>query len=131
MAFTALDVKALREKTGLGMMDCKKALEENNGDMELAIEWLRKKGMAASAKKADRVAGEGIVEAYIHPGNQVGVLIELSWAQGRLLREYTALIDPPGYTPTAPVQPPVASASSVAPPAASTSGSSAAICSEL
>src|ERR1035438_4096004 len=78
MAFTALDVKALREKTGLGMMDCKKALDENAGDMEKAIEWLRKKGMAASAKKADRVAGEGIVEAYIHPGGRVGVLVEVN-----------------------------------------------------
>ena len=78
MAFTALDVKALREKTGLGMMDCKKALEENSGDMEQAIEWLRKKGMAASAKKADRIAGEGIVEAYIHPGGRVGVLVEVN-----------------------------------------------------
>jgi elongation factor Ts len=78
MAFTALDVKALREKTGLGMMDCKKALEENNGDMEQAIEWLRKKGLAASAKKADRIAAEGIVEAYIHPGGRVGVLVEVN-----------------------------------------------------
>ena len=78
MAFTALDVKALREKTGLGMMDCKKALDENDGDMEKAIEWLRKKGLAASAKKADRVAGEGIVEAYIHPGGRVGVLVEVN-----------------------------------------------------
>ena len=78
MAFTAQDVKALREKTGLGMMDCKKALEENNGDMEQSIEWLRKKGMAASAKKADRIAAEGIVEAYIHPGGRVGVLVELN-----------------------------------------------------
>lgn len=78
MAFTAIDVKTLREKTGLGMMDCKKALEENNGDMEQAVEWLRKKGMAASAKKADRIAGEGIVEAYIHPGGRVGVLVEVN-----------------------------------------------------
>ena len=78
MAFTALDVKALREKTGLGMMDCKKALEENDGKMEQAIEWLRTKGMAASAKKADRVAAEGIVEAYIHPGGRVGVLVEVN-----------------------------------------------------
>ena len=78
MAFTALDVKALREQTGLGMMDCKKALEENNGDMEQAVEWLRKKGMAASAKKADRIAAEGIVEAYIHPGGRVGVLVEVN-----------------------------------------------------
>lgn len=78
MAFTAQDVKALREKTGLGMMDCKKALEENNGDQEQAVEWLRKKGMAASAKKADRIAAEGIVEAYIHPGGRVGVLVEVN-----------------------------------------------------
>jgi elongation factor Ts len=78
MAFTANDVKTLREKTGLGMMDCKKALEENNGDMDLAVEWLRKKGMAASAKKADRIAAEGIVEAYIHPGGRVGVLVEVN-----------------------------------------------------
>jgi elongation factor Ts len=78
MAFTALDVKALREKTGLGMMDCKKALEESNGDMEQANEWLRKKGLAASAKKADRIAAEGIVEAYIHPGGRVGVLVEVN-----------------------------------------------------
>lgn len=78
MAFTANDVKTLREKTGLGMMDCKKALEENSGDMEQAIEWLRKKGLAASAKKADRIAAEGIVEAYIHPGGRVGVLVEVN-----------------------------------------------------
>ena len=78
MAFTALDVKTLREKTGLGMMDCKKALEESNGDMEQANEWLRKKGLAAGAKKADRIAAEGIVEAYIHPGGRVGVLVEVN-----------------------------------------------------
>jgi elongation factor Ts len=78
MAFTALDVKALRDKTGLGMMDCKKALEENEGDMEKAIDYLRKKGLAASANKASRIASEGIVESYIHPGGRVGVLIELN-----------------------------------------------------
>ena len=78
MAFTALDVKALREATGLGMMDCKKAMEENDGDMEKAIDWLRKKGLAAAEKKADRVAAEGIVEAYIHPGGRVGVLVEVN-----------------------------------------------------
>ena len=78
MAFTAQDVKSLREKTGLGMMDCKKAMEESNGDMEAAIEYLRKKGLAASAKKADRIAAEGIVEAYIHPGGRVGVLVEVN-----------------------------------------------------
>ena len=78
MAYTALDVKALRDKTGLGMMDCKKALEENAGDMEKAIDYLRKKGLAASANKAARIASEGIVESYIHPGGRVGVLIELN-----------------------------------------------------
>ena len=78
MAFTALDVKKLREATGLGMMDCKKAMEENDGDMEKAVEWLRKKGLAAAEKKADRVAAEGIVEAYIHPGGRVGVLVEVN-----------------------------------------------------
>jgi len=60
------------------MMDCKKALEENNGNMEQAIDWLRKKGLAAGAKKADRIAAEGIVEAYIHPGGRVGVLLEVN-----------------------------------------------------
>ena len=78
MAFTAQDVKALREKTGIGMMDCKKAMEESNGDMEGAIEYLRKKGLAASAKKADRIATEGIVESYIHPGGRVGVIVEVN-----------------------------------------------------
>ena len=78
MAFTAQDVKALREKTGIGMMDCKKAMEESNGDMEGAIEYLRKRGLAASAKKADRVASEGIVESYIHPGGRVGVIVEVN-----------------------------------------------------
>jgi elongation factor Ts len=78
MAFTAQDVKTLREKTGIGMMDCKKAMEESNGDMEGAIEYLRKKGLAASAKKADRIASEGIVESYIHPGGRVGVIVEVN-----------------------------------------------------
>ena len=78
MAYTALDVKALRDKTGLGMMDCKKALDENEGDMEKAMDYLRKKGLAASAAKASRIAAEGIVESYIHPGGRVGVLIELN-----------------------------------------------------
>ncbi len=78
MSYTANDVKILREKTGLGMMDCKKAMDECGGDMEKAIEWLRKKGLAAGAKKADRIAAEGIVDAYIHPGGRVGVLIEMN-----------------------------------------------------
>jgi elongation factor Ts len=78
MAFTAQDVKALRDKTGLGMADCKKALQESDGDLDKAVDWLRKKGLAAGAKKAGRIAGEGVVEAYIHPGGRVGVLIELN-----------------------------------------------------
>lgn len=78
MSFTAQDVKTLRDRTGLGMMDCKKALEENAGDMDKAVEWLRKKGLAAGAKKADRIAAEGLVEAYIHPGGRIGVLVELN-----------------------------------------------------
>jgi elongation factor Ts len=78
MAFTALDVKALRDKTGLGMADCKKAMEENDGDMDKAVDWLRKKGLAAGAKKAGRIAGEGVVDSYIHPGGRVGVIIEVN-----------------------------------------------------
>ncbi len=78
MAYTALDVKRLRDATGLGMMDCKKAMDENDGDHDKAVEWLRKKGLAAAEKKADRVAAEGIVEAYIHPGGRVGVLLEVN-----------------------------------------------------
>jgi elongation factor Ts len=78
MAFSAQDVKELREKTGLGMMDCKKALEESNGDQEKAIEWLRKKGLASAAKKAGRIAAEGIVESYIHPGGRIGVIVEVN-----------------------------------------------------
>lgn len=71
-------VKALREKTGAGMMDCKKALEETQGDMEKATEWLRKKGLAAAAKKAGRIAAEGIVDSYIHGGGRIGVLVEVN-----------------------------------------------------
>jgi len=75
---TAALVKELREKTGVGMMDCKNALKETNGDMEKAAEILRKKGIAKAAKRADRVANEGVVEAYIHPGNKLGVLVEIN-----------------------------------------------------
>ncbi len=71
-------VKELRERTGAGMMDCKKALTESNGDMEKAIEILREKGLAAAAKKAGRIATEGIVESYIHGGGRIGVLIEVN-----------------------------------------------------
>jgi elongation factor Ts len=71
-------IKELREKTGSGMMDCKKALTESNGDMEKAIVWLREKGIASADKKSSRIAAEGIVDAYIHAGGRVGVLIEVN-----------------------------------------------------
>ena len=71
-------VKELREKTGAGMMDCKKALTENNGDMEKAIEWLRQKGTISADKKQGRVAAEGLVESYIHTGGRIGVLVEVN-----------------------------------------------------
>ena len=74
----ASTVKELRERTGAGMMDCKKVLVETNGDIEKAIELLREKGLAAAAKKAGRIASEGIVEAYIHGGGRIGVLIEVN-----------------------------------------------------
>ena len=76
--FTAKDVKDLREKTGCGMMDCKKALTESNGDVEKAIEFLREKGLAAAEKKASRIAAEGIVDAYVNADSTVGVLIEVN-----------------------------------------------------
>lgn len=78
MAITASDVNALRQKTGVGMMDCKKALLEANGDMDKAVEILREKGMATAAKKAGRIAAEGIVDSYIHMGGKVGVLVEVN-----------------------------------------------------
>jgi elongation factor Ts len=71
-------VKELRERTGAGFMDCKRALEETEGDMDKAVARLREKGLAAAAKKADRAAKDGLVESYIHPGNRVGVLIEVN-----------------------------------------------------
>ena len=76
MAFSAQDVKTLREMTGVGMMDCKKALTESNGDMDKAVEWLREKGMAASAKKAGRIAAEGMAYAAVIDG--VGVVVEVN-----------------------------------------------------
>ena len=75
---TAALVKELREKTGVGMMDCKNALKEADGDMEKAADILRKKGIAKAAKRADRQANEGVVEAYIHPGSKLGVLVEIN-----------------------------------------------------
>ena len=76
MAFTAQDVKTLREMTNVGMMDCKKALQATDGDMEKAVDWLREKGLAKAAKKADRVAAEGV--AYATVVNGVGVVIEVN-----------------------------------------------------
>ena len=78
MAFTAKDVQALREKTGVGMMDCKKALTETDGDMEKAIEFLRKKGLAAAEKKASRIAAEGMVYPYYDADKNVGVVVEVN-----------------------------------------------------
>ncbi len=77
MTITASHVKDLRERTGEGMMECKKALAEANGDIEKAIEVLRKSGMARASAKAGREARQGVVHAYIHPGSQLGVLIEV------------------------------------------------------
>lgn len=71
-------IQELRTRTGVGMMDCRKALEESNGDMEKAIEILRKKGAAVAAKRADNVTKQGLVHSYIHAGAQVGVLVEIS-----------------------------------------------------
>lgn len=78
MAVNASAVKELREKTGAGMLDCKKALEETNGDLTKAIEFLREKGLAAAANKAGRIATEGVVESYIHAGGRIGVLVEIN-----------------------------------------------------
>lgn len=77
MSISTEDVKALREKTGAGMMDCKKALSETNGDFEKAIDYLRKKGLAAVEKKQGRVAAEGIIGSYVHNG-KIGVLVEVN-----------------------------------------------------
>ena len=78
MQVSAQMVKELRERTGAGMMDCKAALAETGGDLEKAIDTLRKKGLAAAAKKAGRVAAEGLVHSYIHPGGKIGVLVEIN-----------------------------------------------------
>jgi len=78
MEISAGLVKDLRERTGAGIMDCKKALAETNGDIEKAIEYLREKGIAKAAKKSGRLASEGIVDAYIHGGGRIGVLVEVN-----------------------------------------------------
>jgi len=78
MNITSQMVKDLRDKTGAGMMDCKKALSENDGDMEKAIDFLRQKGLAVAAKRAGRATSEGVVESYIHAGGKLGVMVELN-----------------------------------------------------
>ncbi|MDQ4080523.1 MAG: translation elongation factor Ts [Gemmatimonadota bacterium] len=78
MTFTAKDVQELRRRTGAGMMECKKALEETAGDMEKAVDWLRKKGIAKAEKRAGRSTSEGVITSYIHPPGKIGVLVELN-----------------------------------------------------
>jgi len=78
MSISASMVKELRDRTGAGMMDCKKALTENGGDIEKAVTYLREKGLAAAAKKSGRVAAEGLIESYIHGAGRIGVLVEVN-----------------------------------------------------
>ncbi len=78
MSISAKDVAALREKTGAGMMDCKKALTEANGNVEDAIKWLREKGIAKAAERSGRSAAEGAVGSYVHLGGKIGVMVELN-----------------------------------------------------
>lgn len=78
MAISPQDVKSLREMTGAGMMDCKKALTESGGDMEKAKDWLREKGIAKAAKRTGKTAAEGAVSSYIHMGGKIGVLVEIN-----------------------------------------------------
>ena len=87
-------VKELREKTGAGMMDCKKALTESSGDMEKAIEWLRQKGIMSAGKKEGRIAAEGLVDSYIHTGGRIGVLVEVNCETDFVARreEFQALV---------------------------------------
>ena len=92
--FSAADVKELRERTGAGMMDCKHALEEADGNVEKAVVLLRERGLAAAAKKAGREAREGTVASYIHPGGRVGVLIEINCETDFVARsdDFTAFV---------------------------------------
>lgn len=78
MEVSATVVKELREKTGAGIMDCKKALAETGGSLEKAVDYLRQRGLAAAVKKADRIAADGAVGAYVHPGGKIGVLVEIN-----------------------------------------------------
>jgi len=94
MTVTADQVKELRERTGAGMMECKKALQDAGGDFEKAIDALRKSGIAKAEKRSGRDAAEGVVESYIHPGNRVGVLIEVNCETDFVARtdEFMALV---------------------------------------
>lgn len=94
MEVNATVVKELREKTGAGIMDCKKALTETGGNLDLAVDYLRKKGLAAAAKRADRIAADGAVGAYVHPGGKIGVLVELNCETDFVARtaEFQALL---------------------------------------
>lgn len=97
MAITAAMVKELREMTGVGMMDCKKALTETDGNMEKAVELLREKGLAASAKKAGRIASEGMVEVYLSDDNKIGAIVEVNSetdfvAKNQVFRDYVAAV---------------------------------------
>lgn len=78
MSISAVEVKKLRDITGAGMMDCKKALNETGGDLEKAIEFLRKKGIASAQKRSGRDVNEGVIMSYIHPGSRLGVLVEVN-----------------------------------------------------
>jgi elongation factor Ts len=94
MEVNATIVKELRDKTGAGIMDCKKALAETGGNLEKATDYLRQKGLAAAAKKADRVASDGAVGAYVHPGGKIGVLVEVNCETDFVARtsEFQALL---------------------------------------
>jgi elongation factor Ts len=94
MAVTAGMVKELREKTGAGMMDCKKALSETGGDVEKAIDYLRQKGLSDAAKRTGRMASEGVIGSYIHPGGKIGVLVEVNCESDFVARtaEFQALV---------------------------------------
>jgi elongation factor Ts len=94
MEVSASTVKELRERTGAGMMDCKKALAETGGDVQKAVDFLRQKGLAAAAKKAERAATDGAVGAYVHPGGKIGVLVEINCETDFVARtaEFQALL---------------------------------------
>jgi elongation factor Ts len=94
MEVNATAVKELRERTGAGIMDCKKALAETGGSLDKAVDYLRQKGLAAAAKRADRVAADGAVGAYVHPGGKIGVLVEINCETDFVARttEFQALL---------------------------------------